>query len=74
MRSLRANFMSIDDDISFSLKGEKEGNLDNLVDLLTNYFMFIFGFGGELGQKVSTLVWEQHVSSPLANQIVVEIG
>jgi hypothetical protein len=66
--------MSIDDDISFSLKGEKEGNLDNLVDLLTNYFMFIFGFGGELGQKVSTLVWEQHVSSPLANQIVVEIG
>lgn len=43
--------MSIDDEISFSLKGEKEGNLDNLVDLLTNYFMFIFGFGGELGQK-----------------------
>jgi hypothetical protein len=43
--------MSIGDDISFSLKGEKEGNLDNLVDLLTNYFMFIFGFGGELGQK-----------------------
>jgi hypothetical protein len=36
--------------------------------------MFIFGFGGELGQKVSTLVWEQNVSSPLANQIGVEIG
>jgi hypothetical protein len=30
MRSLRANFMSIGDDISFSLKGEKEGNLDTI--------------------------------------------
>jgi hypothetical protein len=53
--------MLIGDDISFSLKDEKKVNLHNLVDLLTNYFMFILGFGGELGQKVNTLVWEQNV-------------